>query len=505
MTHSSLASSKVPALKWIIISPLKLDVIAPALGRICVSPAQFIAEDFGPHARVNRRTRVINLSHDYGYLTTSYYCSLLADARGVRCLPTVSSVIHATWKRLHSDSFAALELALNEADCAAATVGRVEIVSYFGRADHPDLQGFTRKVFDAFRLPAMKISLAHKNGRLHIRDIDSVSLAHIEADSAAFNESLNEFSGHAWGEDNNAQVAPKYWLAILYDPQEVYPPSNKRALQNFIRVGRKMGFYVELITKANIDSLLEFDALFIRETTAVNDHTYRFAQKAAREDMVVIDDPQSILRCCNKVYLQEMLKKHNIPTPGAQFLYRRQKAMPLIDPAGFPKVLKVPDGSFSRGVYKVTSQADLESRAAEMFKKSEIILLQDFVKSDFDWRIVVIGGTPLFACKYFMARGHWQIYNHASSAANKGDADTGDAVCVPIADVPDFVIDTALKACAVIGDGLYGADIKEIDGQAVVIEINDNPNIDAGVEDQILKDTLYQTVLEHFKTRIDRR
>lgn len=492
--------TKQSALKWIIISPLKAGVITDAPDRICISPADFIAEDYGAGQRVNARTRVINLATDYDYLSTSYYCSLLADARGLRCVPSVGHVISAARKRLYNDRLAPLNLLLDDADVVKAVGTQRQLNIYFGRTDHPDLQGFSRRVFDAFRLPAITVTLSEKRGVLSIKDIDAMAVTKVEADIARFNAALDEFSGHVWASGASTTEAPKYWLAILHDPEEAFPPSNKKALQNFIRVGQKMGFYVELITKANIDSLLEFDALFIRETTAVNNHTYRFAEKASREDLVVIDDPASILRCCNKVYLQEMMQKKGIKTPAAKFLYRRQKAMPIIPQSEFPKVLKVPDGSFSRGVYKVTSQDDLENRAQDMFKKSEIILLQDFVKSDFDWRIVVIGGEVLFACQYFMAQGHWQIYNHGNKAA-----DAGDAVCVPIDRVPEYILTAALKACAVIGDGLYGADIKDINGEAVVIEVNDNPNIDAGVEDQILKDTLYAKVLEHFKTRIDQR
>jgi glutathione synthase/RimK-type ligase-like ATP-grasp enzyme len=58
----------------------------------------------------------------------------------------------------------------------------------------------------------------------------------------------------------------------------------------------------ELIEKEDYGRLAEFDALFIRETTGVNHHTYRFARRAEAEGLVVVDDPQSILKCTNKVY-----------------------------------------------------------------------------------------------------------------------------------------------------------------------------------------------------------
>ena len=96
----------------------------------------------------------------------------------------------------------------------------------------------------------------------------------------------------------------------------------------------------------------EFDALFIRETTALTNHTYRFARKAEREGMAVIDDPSSIVRCTNKVYLAELMAAHGIPTPRTMILDRRHLKA-IGSQLGFPIVLKVPDGSFSRGVYKV--------------------------------------------------------------------------------------------------------------------------------------------------------
>ncbi len=58
----------------------------------------------------------------------------------------------------------------------------------------------------------------------------------------------------------------------------------------------------EFITKTDVGRLAEFDALFIRATTAVNHYTYRMAQKATALGLVVVDDTESILRCTNKVF-----------------------------------------------------------------------------------------------------------------------------------------------------------------------------------------------------------
>ena len=44
---------------------------------------------------------------------------------------------------------------------------------------------------------------------------------------------------------------------------------------------------------------------------------------------------------------------------------------------------------------------------------------------------------------------------------------------------------SCIKACSVVGKGLYGVDIKEVNGDYVVVEVNDNPSIYAGYEDSM--------------------
>jgi glutathione synthase/RimK-type ligase-like ATP-grasp enzyme len=97
-----------------------------------------------------------------------------------------------------------------------------------------------------------------------------------------------------------------------------------------------------------------------------------------------------------------------------------------------------------------------------------------------------------------MARGHWQIIKHGPNGAREGASKT-----IPICDAPPAVIDAALKAARAIGPGLYGVDIKDTDGAIVVIEVNDNPNLEHGVEDLIGKDEIWARILSWFVKRID--
>jgi len=50
---------------------------------------------------------------------------------------------------------------------------------------------------------------------------------------------------------------------------------------------------------------------------------------------------------------------------------------------------------------------------------------------------------------------------------------------------------------------LYGVDLKEVNGKGYVIEVNDNPNIDSGVEDKFLGRELYSLIMQEFKRRLE--
>jgi glutathione synthase/RimK-type ligase-like ATP-grasp enzyme len=104
----------------------------------------------------------------------------------------------------------------------------------------------------------------------------------------------------------------------------------------------------------------------------------------------------------------------------------------------------------------------------------------------------------LFACRYYQAKDHWQIARRFESGFTR----FGKVEAVPAAKVPPAVKKVALQGAALIGKGLYGVDIKELNGHPVIIEINDNPNIDTGYEDTVEKDRIYEKIITCFLRRV---
>jgi len=449
------------------------------------------------------RTQVINLCRSYKYLGLGYYVSLLAEARGHKVIPSVRTINDLRKRSVYGidieDLNQKLTRFLPEGSRDATDFG---LLVYFGRSNYAPLQDLARQVFEVFPCPLLRIEFE----RQKVWQISSVRPAGLhtlsDAQEDSFAEALDAFSRKLWRKPR-ARRKYRYDLAMLQDPAEAMPPSNRKALKQFIEAGRALDIEVDPIGRNDFARLAEYDGLFIRETTALNNHTYRFAHRAEREDMVVIDDPVSILRCTNKIYLHDLLKTRKLPTPRTETILREdsKKLAALPELLGFPIVLKIPDGSFSRGIIKAETLEELRSGADMLFQHTALLLAQEYMYTEFDWRIGVLNNEALYACQYFMSRGHWQIYNHAA----KGQLKSGDFRTLPIREAPAEVVKLALKATAPIGDGLYGVDIKASDNRVAIIEVNDNPNIDAGVEDAYLGDDLYRRIMQEFLRRLERK
>jgi glutathione synthase/RimK-type ligase-like ATP-grasp enzyme len=446
-----------------------------------------------------RRTRVINLCSSYRYLADGYYCSLLAEARGHHVIPSLQVLNDLGKRALYELQLGEIADSLERSFAGHAPSEQLLVRSYFGTTPDPVYRDLVRRLFELFPCPLLDIELRYRE-RWQIVSLRAVSPGSLGDDAqTAFADALDHFSRQIW-RGARKRRRYRYDLAILVDPGEALPPSNRSALKSFIRAGRGLGIDVELVTRRDYPRLPEFDALFIRETTAIDHHTYRFARKAEAEGMVVVDDPDSILRCTNKVYLADLFRVRKVTAPRTHLLHRGStgRVSRLEEELGYPMVIKIPDGSFSRGIVKVHDRKELRASLQELFRKSALLLAQEFFYTEFDWRIGIFNNRPLYACRYYMVKNHWQIYRHG-----KGRVASGDFATLPTFEVPRDVLQSALAATQPIGTGLYGVDVKERDGKGYVIEVNDNPNIDRGVEDRYLGDELYRLVMEEFLRRIE--
>jgi len=445
-----------------------------------------------------RGLRAFNLCRSYRYQSEGYYVSLLGAARRHRPFPDLMTVLdmksRARIRTIGEDLDRVIQKQL-----ANIRSKRFELSIYFGRNLAARYDRLARLLFTELPAPLLRASFT-RNGAWRLTSVAPIPLRDVPDSHRAFlHTAAEEYFGRSRYRTPSRRKS-RFDLAILHDPEEVLAPSDEKALGRFRRAAQEVGFGVEMIQRDDYARLPEFDALFIRETTYVNHHTFRFAQRAEAEGLVVVDDPQSILRCTNKVFQTEAFEQAGVPIPRT-LITDRLDPDEIESRIGFPCVLKLPDSSFSQGVVKCADPGELEEKGAKILDESDLLLVQEFTPSEFDWRIGVFDGSPLYACQYRMARGHWQIVKQTG----EGGYRFGGVTAVPLDDVPPRVLDIAVRAAATMGNGLYGVDLKQAGRRVVVMEVNDNPNIDGGCEDAILKKELYLRIMRGFLERVEER
>ncbi len=472
--------------------PLQLEGVELVPAKVYLSDARYVNM---------RDAKVFNLCRSYRYQSIGYYVSLLAEARRHKPVPTITTIQDLKSQsivRAYSDELDELM----QKSLAPLQSKEFVLSIYFGRNLAKRYDNLSMHLFRLFPAPFLRAVFAYneKNRKWYLKNIGPVEANDIPSEHRQFVVgAAREFIGRR--RPMRHRISMRYDLAILHNPKEKEPPSNPKALQRFVRSAESLGLAAELIGKEDYGRLAEFDALFIRETTSVTHHTYRFARKAAAEGLVVVDDPESILKCTNKVFLAELMEKHRIPVPKTVIVHRdNAKLIPGM--LGLPCILKKPDSSFSLGVVKAESEKELSTYIDNMLDRSELLIAQEYMPTGYDWRVGIFDRQPLYVCKYYMAGGHWQIIRRDENGTKTGD---GMSETLPVEHAPTGVVRAALRAANLIGDGLYGVDIKQSGKSFYVMEVNDNPNIDAGIEDAVLKEELYLRIMRVILRRIEQR
>jgi glutathione synthase/RimK-type ligase-like ATP-grasp enzyme len=444
--------------------------------------------------------RVLNLCRTGRYQGRGYYVSLLAEARGQRPLPDVKTIEDLKSEQRVKSLAGELEPLVAEGLRHDGS-DRFQLDAYFGRDPAQKHDTITQKIYDSVRAPLLRAVFARTDGRWRLEGLQAMGIADVPPQDRAFLlGALREVLGDAAGAKPQRKAGGKPRLAILWDSKEKHRPSNEEALQRMLRAAPLVGLEAELIEPDALERLPEFDALFNRASPEVDGITYEFMRRAEAMGMPVVDDPESVLRCLNKVYMHELMARHRIAQPRSLVVHRGNVDQ-VVPALGLPCVIKLPDSGFGLDVLKMESEDQLRQQAEKFFQVSELFVAQEWLPTDYDWRVGVYDGRPLFVAKYFMAPGHWKV-NKVTEGEKLVE---GETVAMTIGEAPRQVIDMAVRSANLIGRGLYGVDLKQAGGRVYLIEVNCNPNLDAGNEDQVLGEALYREVLGVFARRIAER
>lgn len=283
-------------------------------------------------------------------------------------------------------------------------------------------------------------------------------------------------------------------IAIFTERYTIRSSVELAALTNYRMAAFELGHQLDFLFRHELKYLSNYEAVFIRALTDPLNTSYVVARLAQMNGQRVIDDPESIRICCDKVNMYKRLQNHHVPVFSTLFLNQnevsKENAREIFETLGIPLVLKAPNSSFSHYVEKVNSPEEFVKIGKKFLRRADRLIVQQYIPSEYDWRFITLDNKILAVVKYIFAQNTWRTMDRSE------DGQYAKVAGVDIDKVDPALLEIALQATKAIGKSLYGVDIKEVDGEYYVIEVNDNPNIDAGSEDQASPD-IYRNIVRY--------
>lgn len=271
-------------------------------------------------------------------------------------------------------------------------------------------------------------------------------------------------------------------LAVFTERYTIRSSVELTALTNFRLAAFEQGHELDFLFKNELKYIRNYDGILIRALTDPLNTSYVVARHAELLGKRVLDHSSAILICCDKVNMYKHLEAHGVPMPDSRYLAAEDltpfTAVRLFEELGTPLVLKAPNSSFSAYVDRVTTPEEFVKVGRRFLRRADRIVVQQYLPSDFDWRVITLGGKVLAVVKYAFAPAQWKLMDRTA------EGEWANVIGMDAASAHPKLLSTALAAANAIGRSLYGVDLKEIDGEYYVIEVNDNPTIAAGEEDQ---------------------
>ncbi len=273
-------------------------------------------------------------------------------------------------------------------------------------------------------------------------------------------------------------------LGVFVERYTVSRAEEMGALMRLSQVALKLGHRVDFLFRPDLYKVPEYDAIFIRALTDPMNTSYVCSRLAEMHGKRVIDDPDSIVICCDKINMYRHLINAKVNMPETVFLGEKDLTLELgehyLQTLSTPLVMKAPNSSFSMYVERVHSPQEFVRVGKRFLRRADRVVAQKFVQSEFDWRVGVLGNEPFYVCQYRIPKKRWKIMTYTEN----GRTIYGPVKGYDLDQVDPLLLETAVKAARAIGYGLYGVDLKQVGDEFTVIEVNDNPTIGSGEEDQ---------------------
>ena len=175
----------------------------------------------------------------------------------------------------------------------------------------------------------------------------------------------------------------------------------------------------------------------------------------------MVNTRDGMLTCDNKMSAYISFERDNIPTPRTALISTEKGLLHAHERLGgkYPVIMKTLTGTQGIGVSIVESEKSMVSVAQSLWKFGAALLLQEFMKFDFDIRTIVVNGKVLASTKRTSAKKDFRSNKHREATTEAYKLSKEERKLV-------------LDAARSVGAYMVGVDHAIVDGEYYVLECN---------------------------------
>ena len=175
----------------------------------------------------------------------------------------------------------------------------------------------------------------------------------------------------------------------------------------------------------------------------------------------MINTRDGMLTCDNKMSAYISFERDNIPTPRTALISNEKGLLHAHERLGgkYPVIMKTLTGTQGIGVSIVESEKSMVSVAQSLWKFGAALLLQEYLKFDFDIRTIVVNGKILASTKRTSAKKDFRSNRHREATTQPYKLSNDERKLV-------------LDAARSVGAYMVGVDHAIVNGEHFVLECN---------------------------------
>ena len=179
---------------------------------------------------------------------------------------------------------------------------------------------------------------------------------------------------------------------------------------------------------------------------------------------MMINDRDGMLTCDNKMSSYTAFERSNITTPRTSLVNNEKSIADAHERIGgkFPVIIKTLTGTQGIGVSKVESMESMMSVIQSLWKFNAPLIIQEFLKMDFDIRTIVLNGRILASTKRIKPEKDFRSNRHRGATTEP----------YTLSDTEKEEVIAAARATSAY---MCGVDHAIVGGKIYILEVNGSP------------------------------